>query len=196
MPDNTILLVDDEKLVLATMSEGLRKFGYEVIAASSAKQARQCIADKLPDLAVLDVNMPEETGIELGSWLLTEKGVPFIFLTGYGDKEVVNAGIEAGALSYLVKPIELKQLVPAIEAAIQQGADRHQLQGENVQLQAALDSSRDISIAIGIVMTRQQLTKEQAFEFLRTSARSQRMKLAALSEEIVKLENQRNSILQ
>lgn len=194
MDKSKILLVDDEKLVLATMSVGLQKYGYEVLEASSAKEARELIAKLKPDLAVLDVNMPEENGIELGKWLLKEKNIPFIFLTGYGDKEILNEGIEAGALSYLIKPVEVNQLAPAIEVALQRAQDNQELMKENEQLSTAMDSSRAISIAIGIIMARKQLTKEAAFNHIRQYARSQRVKVNAVADEILRVEEARNNI--
>jgi response regulator NasT len=181
-----LLLVDDDRLVLSTLGDGLRQAGYSVATAESVEEAEDILAGEGIDLAVLDVRMPGLTGIDLARRLHeTNSEVPFIFLTAYSDDELVEQASAAGAMGYVVKPADPDRLVPAIEAALARAGDARRLRETGRQLQTALDGDRDTSIAIGIVMERRRVSRQDAFELLRGQARSERRKLAELAREVV-----------
>lgn len=181
-----LLLLDDDRLVLATLGEGLRQAGYRVATASAVEEAEEILAAGGIDLAILDVRMPGLSGIDL-AWRLHDANneVPFIFLTAYSDEELVEQASEAGAMGYVVKPADPDRLVPAIEAAFARAADVRKLRETGRQLQTALDADRDVSLAIGILMERRGLGRQDAFELLRSQARTERRKLIELAREIV-----------
>ncbi len=179
-----ILLVDDDRLVLAALSEGLRAAGYRVTAAAGGEDALAIAGRGAPDLALIDVRMPGMSGIELGA-RLREAGVPFLYLSAYGDDDVVRQAVEEGALGYLVKPLDIQQIVPAIEAALHCARQFRKLRDTEAQLNAALTGSREISMAVGILMMRDRLNRDQAFEVLRSNARSQRRPVAEVAEELL-----------
>ncbi|HUF82683.1 MAG TPA: response regulator, partial [Burkholderiales bacterium] len=106
--------MDDDRLVLAALAEGLRAAGYRVTGAAGGEDALAIAGRGAPDLALIDVRMPGMSGIELGA-RLREAGVPFLYLSAYGDDDVVRQAVEEGALGYLVKPLDIQQIVPAIE---------------------------------------------------------------------------------
>ena len=85
-----ILIVDDDRLILATMSKGLHQAGYEVLQAASGEEAYRIALESKPDLAVLDVRMPNMTGIQLARLLREQTQVPFIFLSAYGDMDIAR----------------------------------------------------------------------------------------------------------
>lgn len=181
-----LLLLDDDRLVLATLGEGLRQAGYRVATASSVEEAEEVLAAGGIDLAILDVRMPGLSGIDL-AWRLHDANndVPFIFLTAYSDEELVEQASEAGAMGYVVKPADPDRLVPAIEAAFARAGDVRKLRETGRQLQTALDADRDVSLAIGILMERRRFGRQEAFELLRGQARTERRKLIDLAREIV-----------
>lgn len=180
-----ILLVDDDRLVLATLQSGLEQAGYAVQACSSAEEAKRVLALDNPDIAVLDIRMPGTSGLDLARELGESQAIPFLFLTAYSEAEVVRKAAEYGAVGYLVKPVDIPQLVPAIEAALARAADLRQLRTTETQLQMALNENREVSMAIGLLMERRRLGRQEAFEFLRTTARAQRRKIGEVAEEIL-----------
>ncbi len=182
-----LLLVDDNRLVLATLAEGLVDAGYRVVTAESVADAEDYLAGGLrPDLAIVDILMPGRNGLELASRLRELDHIPFILLTATGEAQTVDRGTSAGALAYLVKPVDVPQLVPAIEAALARAAELSELREVRRQLQAALDMDRETNVAIGIVMVQRGLGRREAFEFLRRTARSQRRKLVDLAREVIR----------
>lgn len=184
---HSLLLVDGERLVLAILAQGLSKAGYTVSTAESVDEAEVLLASgERPSLAILDVSMPERSGLELAERLHSFDHIPFMLLTAYSDQEIVEQAAACGALGYLVKPVDTRQLVPAIEAALARATELRSLQMTEQQLQNALNSEREISIAVGITMVQYRLGRKTAFELLRKTARSQRRKLAELAIDVIK----------
>jgi AmiR/NasT family two-component response regulator len=181
-----LLLVDDDRLVLAMLVDGLSTAGYSVMAAESAEEAEACLAGGArPDLVVLDVRMPGQGGLYLAQRLRELDHIPFMMLSAYSDAPTVEQANLAGAMGYAVKPIDTVQLVPAIEAALARANELSALRTSRQQLQGALDGERDISVAVGITMVQHRLKRADAFEMLRKSARSQRCKLSSLAAQVI-----------
>ena len=181
----TILLVDDDRLILVTLAKELEKAGYGVMQASSGQEALALCDEKLPDLGVFDVRMPEISGIAAADELYHKHGLPFIILSAYGDDDTVTDAVHTGALCYLVKPIDVEQLIPAIEASLQRAQDLRNLRDSEQKLITALEGNRETSAAIGILMERYRVTNQDAFEMLRAEARSRQKKITELAHEIV-----------
>ncbi len=181
-----LLLVDDNRLVLATLCSGLERAGYAVFKAESVAEAEDLLASGIrPDLAIVDVMMPERSGLELAERLHNLDHIPFILLTAMADAKTVEQASLEGAMAYLVKPVDVPQLAPAIEAALARAADMQGLRQVQRQLQTALEADREINVAIGIVMVTHQLGRMAAFDHLRKTARTRRIKLLALAEELI-----------
>jgi len=119
-PEPHILVVDDDARLSALLSRYLGEHGFRVTTAASAAEARARLRSVSPDLLVLDVMMPGETGLDLTAALRREQGdeVPVLLLTARGAPEDRIAGFEAGADDYLPKPFEPLELVLRIKALL------------------------------------------------------------------------------
>ena len=183
---NHILMVDDDRLVLATLANGLERAGYRVSKAESVTEAEVMLDNhELPDMVILDVHMPDREGLMLTDRLQQLGQIPFIMLTAHADENIVARASESGAVGYLVKPVDITQLIPAIQAGLSRAHDLRELRQGNQQLQEALDADRTISVAIGIIMDQHRLDQHDALELLRRAARNQQIKLASLASVIV-----------
>lgn len=115
----SLLLVDDDRLILSTTAQGLAVAGYKVGTVQSVDEAEKWLDENdYPDLVILDIYMPNRDGIELTPRLQAENNIPFIFLTAYTVDDVVAKANSLGAMSYLVKPVNINQLITSIESAI------------------------------------------------------------------------------
>ena len=180
-----ILVVDDDRLVLASISRGLKQAGYRVSEASNGEDAVSAAKKSLPDLALLDVRMPVMNGIELGRLLREHAGVPFMYLSAYGQADIVTQAAEHGALGYLVKPLDIAQILPAVETALSRAAEIRKLRDKEGQLTTALAGSREVSMAVGLLMERHHLGRDEAFEALRSRARAGRRALSDVAREVL-----------
>lgn len=122
----TILLADDDPLIIRLYQNKLTKDGYRVILAANGNEALIEVMEQKPDLILLDVMMPEKNGVETLKALKGDpkmKDIPVIILTNLGDNpgDVENAK-KLGALDYLVKSeVELKALSERVKKAIETG---------------------------------------------------------------------------
>jgi response regulator NasT len=114
----TILVCDDDRLVLATLAHGLKSAGFDVVEADNGDDAILLARERRPDLALLDMRMNGKTGLDVAAYLRDHVGTPFMFLSAFNDERIVRQAVEFGALAYLVKPLDVRQIVPAVEGAL------------------------------------------------------------------------------
>lgn len=181
-----LFLVEDNRLILSTLSSGLSRAGYHVSTAESVDEAEAWLkSNERPDLVILDVRMPGRNGLELIQQLNDLQNIPFILLTAHSETDIIEKATESGAMGYMVKPVDVSQLIPAIETALSRAADIRGLRQTKQDLQGALDADRSVSIAVGIVMDQHRINHEEALELLRKNARSKHIKLIELAASIV-----------
>lgn len=127
----SVLLVDDEEEFLETLVKRLRKRKLTVSGVTSGEKAIEFLNNEQPDIVVLDVKMPGMNGIETLSeikkhWPLVE----VIMLTGHANMEAAIEGMELGAFDYLMKPMDIDELLYKLQDAFK----KKKLQEERIQL--------------------------------------------------------------
>ncbi|QKT02616.1 response regulator [Ectothiorhodospiraceae bacterium 2226] len=179
----SVLLADDDRLILTTLGQGLERAGFEVLRAPSGEEAVRLAELRRPDIALLDVRMPGIGGIEAARQL-GRAGIPVLFLSAYDDADTVREAVDEGAVGYLVKPVDVPKIVPSLRAALSVSEQLRRLRAEGEHLAVALASGRAVSVAVGLIMERYRLTQAGAFEALRAHARSQRRKVQEVAAEL------------
>jgi FixJ family two-component response regulator len=134
-PPGTVFLLDDEPGMLKALTRLLKAEGYTVRAFTSAKAFLESYQPDVLSCLVLDVAMPELNGLEL-QHRLTRAGIllPIVFLTGRGDIPMSVQAIKAGALDFLTKPVKDADLLRAVRAALQRGAEQRESIAEEALL--------------------------------------------------------------
>lgn len=110
-----ILVVDDDTRLRSLLQRFLRENGFYVSVAKGAEEAREALKNYRFDLLIVDIMMPNETGLEFLGKLRQESSLPVILLTAMGETEDRITGLESGADDYLPKPFEPKELVLRIK---------------------------------------------------------------------------------
>jgi DNA-binding response OmpR family regulator len=113
-----ILLVDDEPLISDSLSYSLRREGFDVVAVTEGGQALKAVQEQKPDLVVLDVMLPDMSGLEVCRRLRTNNPIPVIMLTARGEEVDRVLGLEVGADDYLAKPFSFRELLARIRATL------------------------------------------------------------------------------
>lgn len=116
-----VLAVDDDPDVLGTLTRALTREGYEVGQATSGFEALRMLAERQPDLMVLDIIMPGLDGLSVCRKIRSEvryADLTILFLTARGQTDDVVAGLDAGGDDYLVKPFEVAELIARVRALI------------------------------------------------------------------------------
>ena len=114
----TILVVDDEPILRETLAEALDADGFRVVTAADGREALSRFREHQPDLVVLDLMLPELSGIEVCRIIRAESGVPIVMLTAKTSELDKVVGLELGADDYVTKPFSLRELTARIRALL------------------------------------------------------------------------------
>ena len=187
MPVHSILLVTGDKVTSATVGGALRAAGFEVMEALDGVTALETCLTKRPSLAVIDDLGSDSRGIHLAQQLTERFLVPFVYLSAYDDEAIIGAAVTAGAMAYLVKPIDAPQIVPVVHAALRRSQELRALQSQTERLTAAVQTGKQIGIATGLIMANLRLGQQEAFERLRRQARARRARLEDFAAELLRV---------
>ena len=204
-----ILVVDDDRLVLATVAHGLAQAGFEVIDADNGDDAILLAREHRPALALLDIRMEGKSGFDVAATLRDVYGIPFMFLSAFADEATLATVKSLGALAYLIKPLDVGQIVPAVEAAFAslRGAGASAGAGEvprAVTVSAAAATAvaapltplsplaqapgmlaDPVPLAVGVLMHRFSLSRQDALKRLQKLADEQNNLLPAQAERLL-----------
>jgi two-component system phosphate regulon response regulator PhoB len=121
MTNKQILIVEDERPIRDMIAFGLRRAGFEVLEAEDCATARARIADRFPDVMLVDWMLPDSSGLELTRWMKRgeeTREVPIIMLTARAEEEDKVRGLEGGADDYVTKPFSPRELLARINAVL------------------------------------------------------------------------------
>ena len=184
-----ILIAEDNDLVSLTLEEQLKGLGYDVIGIARTGAEAINLAGRLkPDLIMMDIRMPEMEGTEAAARIRDQMSLPIIMLTAYADKDTIKKAEAAGALAYLVKPVNENELPPAINIAMARHREIQSLRGQVTELEDSLEARKLIERAKGILMQRLGLNERDAYERLRQRARDKRAKMKDIAQAIIEAE--------
>jgi len=121
MSARQILIIEDERPIRDMIAFGLRRAGFEVVEAEDCREARARIADRRPDLVLIDWMLPDMSGLELTRTLKKDKEtkeMPVIMLTARAEEQDKVSGLEGGADDYVTKPFSPRELLARINAVL------------------------------------------------------------------------------
>jgi AmiR/NasT family two-component response regulator len=179
-----ILVAEDETIIRMDLVEMLTEAGYTVVAqASNGVEAIALAKQYLPDLAILDVKMPELDGISAAAEIIDL--APVLMLTAFSQRELVERARDAGAMAYVVKPFSISDLVPAIEIAMSRHLQLLALKKEVGELHERLEVRKIIDRAKGILMAALNLSEPAAFSWIQRAAMDRRMTMKQVAQAVI-----------
>ena len=126
----TILLVEDERAITEPLSEALEREGFNAAVAGTAAEALKTAAAREPDLVLLDIGLPDGSGLDVCRELRKDSQVPIIMLTARGAESDRVAGLELGADDYIVKPFSAREVMARVRAVLRRVATSQGGDGE------------------------------------------------------------------
>ena len=185
-PQRRVLLAEDEALIRLDLKEMLQEEGFEVVGEAGDGETAVRLARELrPDLAILDVKMPVLDGISAAEQIAAARIAPVVILTAFSQRDLVERAREAGAMAYLVKPFQSKDLLPTIEMAVSRFQEIVALEGEVADLAGRLEARKLIDRAKGVLMTEHGLTEPEAFRWVQRASMDQRRSMRAVAQDVV-----------
>ena len=133
----TVMVVDDNPNNLALLEDVLQPWGYEVRSFPRGRMALAAIPATMPDLILLDINMPEMSGYEVCKRLKSDSlfcGIPVIFLSALNGKEALIGGFECGAVDYISKPFEVAEVKARVDTHVRLWQYQQQVEADNGRL--------------------------------------------------------------
>ncbi len=185
-----ILIVDDDRLVLVTLTQGLVQAGYEVLDADNGDDAILIARQERPTLALLDIRMEGKSGFEVAAYLRDYCQIPFMFLSAFSDEATLQQVHALGAVAYLVKPLDIRQIVPAVDNAMGQIHTQRQsrLEPDSASSQgvgAPQSMPQSVAMAVGVLMHRYSLNRLNALQRLENLAKSEQRLLVEQAEQVL-----------
>ncbi|GIW86783.1 MAG: transcriptional regulator [Isosphaeraceae bacterium] len=181
-----VLVAEDEKAVASGLQRQLEDLGHEVVGiVGDGQQAIEFCRRSLPDLALLDIEMPGLDGLTAAREIAADPGTPVIILTAHGHPNLIDQAVAEGVIQYLVKPITSPALHAAIQTSVAKATEIRELRQSVANLESTLRERKLIERAKGILQARRNLTEPEAFRFLQRQSQDRRIPMSRLAEMIV-----------
>jgi AmiR/NasT family two-component response regulator len=181
-----ILVADDESIIRLGLKQILEEAGHTVSTAENGVAALRQAEGFTPDLVILDIKMPEMDGLEAARLLLERAQVPIIFLTAYGEKELVERAARLSVMGYLVKPIKEAELLAMIEVAAHRFEEHARTASAATEMKNELASRHITDRAKGLLMQSEGISELDAYHRLQQRAQAERRTLLEVAEEVVR----------
>lgn len=181
-----VLIAEDEALIRLDLREMLQEEGFTVVGeAADGEQAVEMAVELNPDLVICDVKMPKMDGITAAAQIADKRIAPVVILTAFSQRDLIERARDAGAMAYLVKPFQKRDLLPAIEMATSRFAEIRQLESEVTDLRDRLEARKLIERAKGVLMTEHRMTEPEAFRWIQRAAMDNRTSMKAVAELVL-----------
>jgi two-component system, response regulator PdtaR len=181
-----VVIAEDEALIRLDLKEMLEEEDYEVVGeAGDGETAVKLAVSLRPDLVILDVKMPVLDGLSAAEQIAEQRIAPVVILTAFSQRDLVERARDAGAMAYLVKPFQKRDLLPAIEMATSRFAEIRALESEVGNLRERLEARKLIERAKGVLMTEHRMTEPEAFRWIQRAAMDNRTSMRAVAELVL-----------
>ncbi len=182
----SIAIIDDDVSGRTVLKGLIEESGFHVVAeGGNGAEAIGICRDRSPDLIIMDVKMPVKDGIEAAAEINRLYQTPVVILTARDDEDTVKRAASAGVMGYLVKPVRLEELIPAIELAMSRSLEFKTLRKENEDLKKTLRARKVIEKAKGLLMEKEKISEEEAFSRIRKISMDKRKTMAEIAEVII-----------
>ncbi|MBI4408768.1 MAG: response regulator [Gemmatimonadetes bacterium] len=185
-----ILIAEDEPLSAMALQSQLEALGHEVVGrAGTGREAVELARQHTLDLAILDIRMPVMNGIDAAREIFRTTPIPIILLSGYSDPEYIAAATVGPVFQYLVKPVSLEDLGPAISVARKRFDEWRQFRGEAAALEQKLEDRKVIERAKGILMEARGLSENDAYRTLQRESQNRHQSMVEIARTILMAED-------
>jgi response regulator NasT len=181
-----VLIAEDEALIRLDLREMLEEEGFQVVGEAADGEQAVALARQLsPDLVICDVKMPKMDGIAAAAQIAGNRVAPVVMLTAFSQRDLIERARDAGAMAYLVKPFQKRDLLPAIEMATSRFAEIKALESEVSGLRERLEARKLIERAKGALMSAHSMSEPEAFRWIQRAAMDNRTSMRAVAELVL-----------
>ena len=181
-----VLIAEDEPVVAQGLRVQLEELGHSVVGIAYDGRDAVAKAESLePDLILLDIKMPRLDGLEATRQVMAHRPVPIVLVTAHSDPDLIQEAMVIGVMGYLLKPVDRKDLVPAIALATTRFVDLMALRKDVQSLKEALMLRQQVERAKGILERRMGLSEDEAHKRIQHLARHERCSLGEAAAKVI-----------
>ena len=181
-----VVVAEDEAIIRLDLKELLEEEGFDVVGETGrGDEAVELVRALRPDLAILDIKMPGLDGLSAARQITGDRLAAVLILTAFSQRDLVEQARDAGAMSYIVKPFQKSDLIPAIDVALGRHAELKSLEAEVSDLAERLEARKTIDRAKGTLMDQHGMTEAASWRFLQTEAMNRRTKVHEIAAQVV-----------
>ena len=179
-----IIVADDESIIRLGLKGMLTELGHEAYLASNGREALNLARTIDADLALLDINMPMTDGLDAAKVIAKKHPMPIIFLTAYGQQELIEKATQLPIHGYLIKPVNERDLAAAIGVALARFNEQQNALREAENLREDLETRKIIDRAKGVLIDR-GMSESEAYQTIQRKARDGRASMREVAEKIL-----------
>ncbi|MHB9133596.1 MAG: ANTAR domain-containing response regulator [Armatimonadota bacterium] len=181
-----VIIVEDEFLLANNLKALVENLRHEVVGiAETGTEAITLATECAPELILMDIKIPGIDGITAAREILHHRQVPIIIISAFSDHAYVEDAVDAGVMTFLIKPVSLGDLQAAIDLTMARFSELQDLRQEVVSLKDALAQRKVVERAKGILMDQCKLTEGEAYKRLQQQSQRENRSLADIARAVI-----------
>lgn len=181
----SVIVAEDEAIIRLDIVETLKESGFDVIGqAGDGAEAVRLALELKPQLVLMDIKMPGTDGLQAAE-ILKEHKVPVVLLTAFSSPELVERASEAGVYSYVVKPFNPSNLIPALRIALSLHERMSSVENEVDEMNEKLETRKLVDRAKGLLTEKMKLNEPEAFRWIQKASMDRRLSMKQVAQTVI-----------
>ena len=180
-----VVVAEDEAIIRLDIVETLREAGFDVIGqAGDGAEAVRLALELKPDLVLMDIKMPGTDGLQAAE-ILAEHNLPVVLLTAFSSPELVERASAAGVFSYVVKPFNPSNLIPALRIALSLHERMTTAANQVDEINEKLETRKLVDRAKGLLTEKMKLNEPEAFRWIQKASMDRRLSMKQVAQTVI-----------
>ena len=181
----SVIVAEDEAIIRLDIVETLKESGFDVIGqAGDGAEAVRLALELKPQLVLMDIKMPGTDGLQAAE-ILKEHKLPVVLLTAFSSPELVERASEAGVYSYVVKPFNPSNLIPALRIALSLHERMSTAANELDEMNEKLETRKLVDRAKGLLTEKMKLNEPEAFRWIQKASMDRRLSMKQVALTVI-----------
>jgi AmiR/NasT family two-component response regulator len=181
----SVIVAEDEAIIRLDIVETLKESGFDVIGqAGDGAEAVRLALELKPQLVLMDIKMPGTDGLQAAE-ILKEHKLPVVLLTAFSSPELVERASEAGVYSYVVKPFNPNNLIPALRIALSLHERMSTAANELDEMNEKLETRKLVDRAKGLLTEKMKLNEPEAFRWIQKASMDRRLSMKQVALTVI-----------
>jgi response regulator NasT len=180
-----VVVAEDEAIIRLDIVETLKESGFDVVGqAGDGAEAVRLTLELKPDLVLMDIKMPGTDGLQAAE-VLAEHNVPVVLLTAFSSPDLVERASAAGVFSYVVKPFNPSNLIPALRIALSLHERMTSAANEVDEITEKLETRKLVDRAKGLLTEKMKLNEPEAFRWIQKASMDRRLSMKQVAQTVI-----------